>query len=295
MLNDDLLFLLVFVILPTAVVVSGFWLFVVVRRQPTRIVRVEREQTGPDDATLAVSQVTSPPHAEETLVHIATIDSELLQERGSATPEPAPESPLPADEFDDERQAVEDVSPLAADLLYSEPEEIPASGDTQTFATLPDPPELETEHAGEAHPTQRGQTEEIPTVGNPLAPSEEEPETSDDASARHAEPTVAPKQGTDELKAANWEISDDELTANSDTEESASDEAPQQAVDGEDDDNDDETGERDEAEERSGEDRRRPERRLIPGQHAERTTRRGRHPRRRAPRFPRLRRDEGGM
>lgn len=322
MLNDDLLFLLVFVVLPTAVVVSGFWLFVVVRRLPRNVMRVEREPASKPKSTAQEVAETLDGAAEPDVVVLATIDPGLLRQQ--APIDTSIEAPVesehatvewrrePAD-VDQQRQALEEISPLAADLLYS-PHDAPqeaSGGDTQTFEAV-ERSSVEANDDDELLPEPAvGQTEEIPTV-EPAEASEHEPAPATPAEQIEApepglepesEPQPANRPGTDELRLPEWEIEDDELIAEAPEAPAAEIPTPElQVGDGEEDQidasrsSDVETEAEDEDDESQTVERRRPDRKLIPGERSkDRPSRRGRHSGRRVPRLPRLRRDEGGM
>lgn len=133
MATGDILFLLLFIVLPTAVIVSGIWAIVFVRLRPP---------AGRVVASAAASETAEPialaaPAAEPTLSLAAvapadTIDNAL--EHGYADPV----APVLS-----EREAIANIDPLAADLLFDQP--------------LPPPP-------APAPFTDRAPTEEMPAV-----------------------------------------------------------------------------------------------------------------------------------
>ena len=169
MSSGDVVFILAFIVLPTAILVSSVWAVLFVRRRPDRIVREPDEQQP-------VVTVEPPSSATDTQV-LATIETpgglpgvtaaplEAPQATDQVDSEPEPEPvPAAADDAEPERQqvetavlqttedlddvvaalgAIDEQEPVATSVLEPEPEPQPDADEIQT-APEPDNERFET-------------------------------------------------------------------------------------------------------------------------------------------------------
>jgi hypothetical protein len=109
--TGDILFLLLFIVLPTAVIVSGIWAIVFVRWRPPAVRVASLEDV---DATAESSSVAEPA-PEIALAVAATMVDEASESDAAARHEDAVAPVL------SEREAIASIDPLAADLLFDQP------------------------------------------------------------------------------------------------------------------------------------------------------------------------------
>jgi hypothetical protein len=149
--TGDILFLLLFIVLPTAIIVSGIWAIIFVRLRPPalRMPASEAASTTAEPAALAA------PAPEPTLALVAAAEAD------PALDDVAPGFLETAAPVLSEREAIASIDPLAADLLFDQP--------------LPPPP-------APAPFADRAPTEEMPSVERG-APRLDADDTSDSGSA----------------------------------------------------------------------------------------------------------------
>lgn len=264
MTDDGILYLVVFIILPTAIVVSGFWLLFLVWRN--RRPQPEAEQSADEvvmdeDVTAEQPAVDDEPELEEEVVvaERQLDDAAEEQEPASVVEEPVieeAEADIPTEvEPSGAPEPVEEIDSVAADLLAQEHE--PELDAVDELAPLPD--DLA------AH------TEEIPDVsGAPFEPARLK--AADDSEWRpmpaiEPEPEPEPTADETEVETEREEDVEDQPEPEPGAEEAPTEEEEQQ-----------------------------PSSRLLPGAHSQpRPARRGRHTGRHVPRLRRSRRDEGSV
>lgn len=111
MATGDILFLLLFIVLPTAVIVSGIWAIVFVRMRPPAARGAESEQSDEVSEPIALAA----PAIDET-VTIAAIAAHAAEPNVVGPPLDAIAQPQLS-----EREAIANVDPVAADLLFDQP------------------------------------------------------------------------------------------------------------------------------------------------------------------------------
>lgn len=332
MASGDIWFLLIFIILPTAILVSGFWAFLFVRRDPRKTIPRQRQ-------TVAESKSTRE-DIEET-VQVATVPPPTLAETEAVADEPGTEGeaegeldqplagPTTSELAPDDDQVVEGPDPTDVQPEEDEPSPNVEEGETDhashqiadeqlvELVDVDDRDDLIAE-IQRRQPAQTARlessTDEIPNLGDAVMEPARLSDTADDYDEWRPRPEAAPEDMEDEV-ADGWEISEDELEGDVEDEEpgqatgSASD---RQASDddqlSDEEDDTDANGEEDETDNRnetpsasSGDNPRRSRRqrrrvRLTPSDNGERQGRRGGLLGRRKSQTDRTsRRDEGGM
>lgn len=317
MSSGDIWFLLIFIILPTAVLVSGFWAFLFVRRDPRKTMPQRRQRPA---------NVKSTRDGVEETVQVAAIPSVRAESEPAASEATAEEAaelgpPVPvagptaselagdADAIEDHSEDVGTESEPDGDLQGPDPVELtedeeisqtsePAEGtvDDERLIELIDIDDrddlmAEIQRRREAQPARlESSTDEIPDLGEALSEPARLSEVNQHNEWRRHE-TV--EQTDAEAEPTEWDDSENELAGDAE-------EAPQ----GDAGDDDEEPARRDEHSGSKGGNsgnqrryrRRRPRVKLLPSDNGERQERRGRLAGRRKPERERpSRRDKSGM
>lgn len=163
MSSGDILFILVFIVLPTAVLVSAAWAVVFIRQSPDRVARRQEtrqaelspypETSGDEDDTIIFATGSS---GEESIPEQVEDVPQPVEPAPAAEPEPEPEPVRPQYESQIP-QTTEDLSSLESLLSEPEPEPEPepvqaeeepeelVSSDTSDLPALEPPPSNEQE------------------------------------------------------------------------------------------------------------------------------------------------------
>ena len=116
MATGDILFLLLFVVLPTAIIVSGIWAIVFVRMRPSSGARaVDADEPAPEQTTAT----TALPVSIEETANVAAI---AVGPKLSEAPVPLISDDAAALPTLSEREAIASINPVAADLLFDQPQ-----------------------------------------------------------------------------------------------------------------------------------------------------------------------------
>lgn len=116
MATGDILFLLLFVVLPTAIIVSGIWAVLFVRMRQSAGVR---SVIADEVASATVTEAPALPPAIDATVTIAAITAGPTL---SSAPEPAITHDAVALPTLSEREAIASIDLVAADLLFDQPQ-----------------------------------------------------------------------------------------------------------------------------------------------------------------------------
>lgn len=273
MTSNDLLFLVIFIIVPTAAIVSGFWYLLVVRRTPKapRVVQTENDRPAQNETAISAPAVETietpepaPAQAPETPIILADLNT------------------LDSEESED-AQAIGELSPMTADLLADS--DVQGDEDQQTSGISDEEERRALWQEIEQSPAGLTATEEIPEW------DDEAVEDSEGTTHQNADDEEVPLLPHEQNATEQWEVDEDELrTPEDESPEPSDDDSTGELVDPDLDEDSKSDGAEDD--EDDGESRQRA--RLMPAEPVKRPkNRKGRQSGRRVPRIPRLRRNEG--
>ncbi len=154
MASGDIIFILLFIVLPTTVIVSGFWVILFVARNPDRSI-----SSSPAHSSLSASVTDLEPEP------LALEEGELLTTTQSTGQETVPTeiSDQPADQ---PSESIDDLSPVAADLLAEEAARREATATAAQQATKQ--AEEVALATTDEEATKISPTEEIPELADPM-------------------------------------------------------------------------------------------------------------------------------